>query len=268
MEQRWGLLRRVVRSLGEGGVVVTHIRFSFASLRPSLMHKVDPTRPLGTLGGGSLLSSLQSSLPPSGLKLVTSFLPNPLPTLRPPPLIFCLRPPSTQQQWSPRPSQTIYRRVEGPQLENLEEEDREEGEELPAQFCPMELKGPERLGSCPGRSIPIPWAAAGRKAAPYLVLTTLLIFTGGESSLPPPGLGAFLGSSRRGHKKTPSSHLPAFLLGYVAFRGSCQACGDSVLVVGEDVNSEDSSRGTLYWSDLQDMFLRFLGEGRMEDTIR
>uniref|UniRef100_A0ABK0L8U1 Transferrin receptor 2 n=1 Tax=Rattus norvegicus TaxID=10116 RepID=A0ABK0L8U1_RAT len=142
------------------------------------------------------------------------------------------------QQWSPRPSQTIYRRVEGPQLENLEEEDREEGEELPAQFCPMELKGPERLGSCPGRSIPIPWAAAGRKAAPYLVLTTLLIFTG------------------------------AFLLGYVAFRGSCQACGDSVLVVGEDVNSEDSSRGTLYWSDLQDMFLRFLGEGRMEDTIR
>lgn len=268
MEQRWGLLRRVVRSLGEGGVVVTHIRFSFASLRPSLMHKVDPTRPLGTLGGGSLLSSLQSSLPPSGLKLVTSFLPNPLPTLRPPPLIFCLPPPSTQQQWSPRPSQTIYRRVEGPQLENLEEEDREEGEELPAQFCPMELKGPERLGSCPGRSIPIPWAAAGRKAAPYLVLTTLLIFTGGESSLPPPGLGAFLGSSRRGHKKTPSSHLPAFLLGYVAFRGSCQACGDSVLVVGEDVNSEDSSRGTLYWSDLQDMFLRFLGEGRMEDTIR
>lgn len=45
MEQRWGLLRRVVRSMGEGGVVVTHIRFSFVSLRPSLMHKVDPTRP-------------------------------------------------------------------------------------------------------------------------------------------------------------------------------------------------------------------------------
>lgn len=66
-------------------------------------------------------------------------------------------------------------------------------------------------------------------------------------------------------------HLPAFLLGYVAFRGSCQACGDSVLVVGEDVNSElglDSGLGTLYWSDLQAMFLRFLGEGRLEDTIR
>nr|AAL05977.1 transferrin receptor 2 [Mus musculus] len=142
------------------------------------------------------------------------------------------------QQWSPRPSQTIYRPVEGPQLEHLEEEDREEVAELPAQFCPMELKGPEHLGSCPGRSIPIPWAAAGRKAAPYLVLITLLIFTG------------------------------AFLLGYVAFPGSCQACGDSVLVVDEDVNPEDSGRTTLYWSDLQAMFLRFLGEGRMEDTIR
>lgn len=158
--------------------------------------------------------------------------------------------------------------MEDPHLEHLEEEEREEGEELPVQFCPMELKGPEHLASCPGRSIPIPWAAAGRKAAPYLVLTTLLIFTGGESFLPPPGLGTFLGSGRRGHKRTPSSHPPAFLLGYVAFRGSCQACGDSVLVVGEDVNSEDSRKGTLYLSDLQAMFLRFLGEGHMEDTIR
>lgn len=158
--------------------------------------------------------------------------------------------------------------MEGPQLEYLKEEEREEGEELPVQFCPMELKGPEHLGSCAGRSLPIPWAAAGRKAAPYLVLTTLLIFTGGESFLSPPGLGAFLGSSRRRHKITPSSHLPAFLLGYVAFRGSCQACGDSVLVVGEDVNPEDSRQGTLYLSDLQAMFLRLLGEGHMEDTIR
>lgn len=195
-------------------------------------------------------------------------MPNPLPTLRSRPLISCLPPPSTQQQLSPRPSQTIYRRVEDPRLEHLEEEERKEGEELPVQFCPMELKGPEHLGSCAGRSIPIPWAAAGRKAAPYLVLTTLLIFTGGESFLPPPGLGQFLGSSRRGHKRLPSSHPPAFLLGYVAFRGSCQACGDSVLVVSEDVDSEDSRQGTLYLSDLQAMFLRFLGEGRMEDTIR
>lgn len=228
----------------------------------SLMHKVGPTGP-------PWVPPLQPpELPSSWPESVTPFLPNPQPTLRPPPVISCLPHPSTQQQWSPRPSQTIYRRVEGPQLEHLEEEDREEGAELPAQFCPMELKGPEHLGSCPGRSIPIPWAAAGRKAAPYLVLITLLIFTGGESSLPPPGLGAFLGSSRREHKRTPSSHLPAFLLGYVAFRGSCQACGDSVLVVDEDVNPEDSGRTTLYWSDLQAMFLRFLGEGRMEDTIR
>lgn len=141
------------------------------------MHKVGPTRPPWVPLGPS---SPTSRAPFLLAKSVTPFFPNPRPTLRPPPLISCLPPPSTQQQWSPRPSQTIYRRVEGPQLEHLEEENREEGAELAAQFCPMELKGPERLGSCPGRSIPIPWAAAGRKAAPYLVLTALLIFTGGE----------------------------------------------------------------------------------------
>ncbi|XP_006155757.1 transferrin receptor protein 2 isoform X1 [Tupaia chinensis] len=147
------------------------------------------------------------------------------------------------QQLSPRPSQTIYKRVEGTQQGRLEEEeeDWEEGAEPPAHFCPMELKGPESLGSRPGQQNVIPWAAAGRRAAPYLVLMALLIFTG------------------------------AFLLGYVAFRGSCQACGDSVLVVNEDTNDEpglDSHKGTLYWTDLQAMFLRFLGEGCLEDIIR
>nr|XP_045245499.1 transferrin receptor protein 2 isoform X4 [Macaca fascicularis] len=144
------------------------------------------------------------------------------------------------QQLSPRSSQTVYQRVEGPQKGHLEEEE-EDGEETLAHFCPMELKGPEPLGSRPKQPNLIPWAAAGRRAAPYLVLTALLIFTG------------------------------AFLLGYVAFRGSCQTCGDSVLVVSEDVNYEpdlDFHRGTLYWSDLQAMFLQFLGEGRLEDTIR
>ncbi|XP_008578935.1 PREDICTED: transferrin receptor protein 2 [Galeopterus variegatus] len=147
------------------------------------------------------------------------------------------------QQLSPRPSQTIYKRVESTQQGHLEEEeeDGEEGPEARAHFCPMELTGPEPLGSRPGQQNLVPWAAAGRRAAPYLVLTALLIFTG------------------------------AFLLGYVAFRGSCQACGDSVLVVSEDVNYEsglDSRQGTLYWSDLQAMFLRLLEEGRLEDTIR
>ncbi|XP_023053024.1 transferrin receptor protein 2 [Piliocolobus tephrosceles] len=144
------------------------------------------------------------------------------------------------QQLSPRSSQTVYQRVEGPWKGHLEEEE-EDGDETLAHFCPMELKGPEPLGSRPRQPNLIPWAAAGRRAAPYLVLTALLIFTG------------------------------AFLLGYVAFRGSCQACGDSVLVVSEDVSYEpdlDFHRGTLYWSDLQAMFLQFLGEGRLEDTIR
>uniref|UniRef100_A0A8C7A0C3 Transferrin receptor protein 2 n=1 Tax=Neovison vison TaxID=452646 RepID=A0A8C7A0C3_NEOVI len=146
------------------------------------------------------------------------------------------------QRLSPRPSQTIYKRVEGTRQWRLEEEEEEgeEGAEPAAHFCPMELRGPD-LGSRAGRPNLGLWAATGRKAAPYLVLTALLIFTG------------------------------AFLLGYVAFRGSCQACGDDVLVVSEDVNYEpgpDSHQGTLYWSDLQAMFLRFLGEGRLEDTIR
>ncbi|XP_067561861.1 transferrin receptor protein 2 isoform X2 [Pseudorca crassidens] len=147
------------------------------------------------------------------------------------------------QRLSPGPSQTIYKRVEGTQQGPLEEEeeDREEGTEPPAHFFPMELRGPEPLGSRPARQNPRLWAAAGRRATPYLVLTALLIFTG------------------------------AFLLGYVVFRGSCQACGDDVMVVSEDMNHElspDSHRGTLYWSDLQAMFLRHLGEGRLEDTIR
>ncbi|XP_044903639.1 transferrin receptor protein 2 isoform X3 [Felis catus] len=137
---------------------------------------------------------------------------------------------------------TIYKRVEGTQQWRLEEEeeDGEEGAEPPIHFCPMELRGPD-LGSRAGKQNLGLWAATARRAAPYLVLTTLLIFTG------------------------------AFLLGYVAFRGSCQACGDDVLVVSEDINYEpgpDSHQGTLYWSDLQAMFLRFLGEGHLEDTIR
>ncbi|XP_053069462.1 transferrin receptor protein 2 isoform X5 [Acinonyx jubatus] len=146
------------------------------------------------------------------------------------------------QRLSPRPSQTIYKRVEGTQQWRLEEEeeDGEEGAEPPIHFCPMELRGPD-LGSRAGKQNLGLWAATARRAAPYLVLTTLLIFTG------------------------------AFLLGYVAFRGSCQTCGDDVLVVSEDINYEpgpDSHQGTLYWSDLQAMFLRFLGEGHLEDTIR
>ncbi|XP_054445770.1 transferrin receptor protein 2 isoform X3 [Pteronotus mesoamericanus] len=144
---------------------------------------------------------------------------------------------------SPRPSQTIYKHVEGTQ-QGCPEEEEEDGEEVagpPVHFCPMELRGSEPLGSQAGRQNLGLWAAAGRRGAPYLVLIALLIFTG------------------------------AFLLGYVAFRGSCQACGNDVLVVNEDENYEpgpDSHQSTLYWSDLQAMFLRHLGEGSLESTIR
>ncbi|XP_023397507.2 transferrin receptor protein 2-like [Loxodonta africana] len=175
-------------------------------------------------------------------KAADLFLPDPSPSPRPLPSISC-PPCPPQQELSPRTSQTIYKRVEGTQQGRLEEEeeDGEEGSEPPAHFCPMELRGPEPLGSRPRRQNLGPWAAAGRRAIPYLVLTALLIFTG------------------------------AFLLGYVVFRGSCQACGDAVLVVNEDINYEpgpDSHQGPLYWRDLQAMFLRFLGEGHLEEMIR
>jgi hypothetical protein len=42
-------------------------------------------------------------------------------------------------------------------------------------------------------------------------------------------------------------------------------------VVSEDSNYElglDSHQGTLYWSDLQAMFLKLLGARHLEDTIR
>ena len=104
--------------------------------------------------------------------IIARFLPFPIScTPRPP-----------QQRLSPGPSQTIYKRVEGTQQGRLEEEeeDGEEGAEPPAHFFPMELRGPEPLGSRPARQNPGLWEAAGRRAAPYLVLTALLIFTGGE----------------------------------------------------------------------------------------
>ncbi|XP_049645254.1 transferrin receptor protein 2 [Suncus etruscus] len=132
---------------------------------------------------------------------------------------------------------TIYRPVEEPQpgpLEEEEEDGEEGGPELRNCFRPMELKTSE--SGLQQRGV---WVSAGRRAAPYLVLTALLIFTG------------------------------AFLLGYVAFRGSCQACGDDVLVMSEDISYEpDSRQGPLYWSDLQAMFLRLLGEGCLEEAIR
>lgn len=43
------------------------------------------------------------------------------------------------------------------------------------------------------------------------------------------------------------------------------------MVVSEDLSYEpvlDSQQGTLYWSDLQAMFLQLLREGSLEDTIR
>ncbi|XP_049554638.1 transferrin receptor protein 2 isoform X6 [Orcinus orca] len=226
------------------------IAWGWGNLRPSLQvlsplpnPKAGPSPSLPpTLPPSLLLGALSPALCPWHPEVTDPVIARFLPILQASFPDFMSTTP-LQQRLSPGPSQTIYKRVEGTQQGPLEEEeeDREEGTEPPAHFFPMELRGPEPLGSRPARQNPRLWAAAGRRATPYLVLTALLIFTG------------------------------AFLLGYVVFRGSCQACGDDVMVVSEDMNHElgpDSHQGTLYWSDLQAMFLRHLGEGRLEDTIR
>lgn len=124
----------------------------------------------------------------------------------------------SQKRLSPRPSQTIYKRVEGTQQGRLEEEEEDIEEETkpPAHFCPMELRGPEPHGSRPGQQTLGLWTAAGRRATPYLFLMALLIFTGGESHLAPTvkglGWGRFL-KSRVGHKENLNfaTHQPSFL---------------------------------------------------------
>lgn len=111
--------------------------------------------------------------------------------------------------------------MEGTQQWRLEEEeeDREEGAEPHIQFCPMELRGPD-LGSRAGKQNLGFWAATGRRAAPYLVLTALLIFTGGERHplciSEGPGLGVDFRSQEWGTKGIsifPSPSFPSGLCG-------------------------------------------------------
>lgn len=149
-------------------------------------------------------------------KSLTQLLPDPSLSSTPLSPVSC-PPCPPQKRLSPGPSQTIYKHVEGTQQGRLqeEEEDREEVAEPPARLCPMELRGPEPRGSRPGRQNLGLWAAAGRRATPYLVLMALLIFTGGENHLAPTvnclGWGRFLGS-RGGHKKNLhlATHQPSF----------------------------------------------------------
>nr|XP_023653302.1 transferrin receptor protein 2 isoform X1 [Paramormyrops kingsleyae]XP_023653303.1 transferrin receptor protein 2 isoform X1 [Paramormyrops kingsleyae]XP_023653304.1 transferrin receptor protein 2 isoform X1 [Paramormyrops kingsleyae] len=82
-----------------------------------------------------------------------------------------------------------------------------------------------------------------RKAALYAFLIVLLIFT------------------------------TAFLLGYVAFRGSCNYCSDTdgelVPVDDDTAGSEHSSAGRImYLGELKDMLRKYLGEEKIESTIR
>ncbi|KAM6453218.1 transferrin receptor protein 2 [Liasis olivaceus] len=64
-----------------------------------------------------------------------------------------------------------------------------------------------------------------------------------------------------------------FLLGYVSSqRGSCAACGDFLPMVNEDspYRPAEDPRGPppLYWSDLREMFQKYLNEEKIEGTIR
>ncbi|KAH1187982.1 hypothetical protein KIL84_020628 [Mauremys mutica] len=82
------------------------------------------------------------------------------------------------------------------------------------------------------------------KALTYVVLSALLIFT------------------------------VAFLLGYVALRGSCPSCaglrGDLLAVVSDEGAAEESPGpgAPLYWADLKEMFQKYLREESIESTVR
>ncbi|XP_051956123.1 transferrin receptor protein 2 isoform X1 [Xyrauchen texanus] len=80
-----------------------------------------------------------------------------------------------------------------------------------------------------------------RKAAVYLILISLLIFT------------------------------TAFLLGYVAFRGTCGLCRDEVdlLPLSDEAGADTSPKeGVMYMAELREMLKKYLKEERIESTLR
>ncbi|XP_016405089.1 transferrin receptor protein 2 isoform X1 [Sinocyclocheilus rhinocerous] len=80
-----------------------------------------------------------------------------------------------------------------------------------------------------------------RKAAVYLTLSGLLIFT------------------------------TAFLLGYVAFRGMCRLCGNNgdLIPLSDAAGAQHSAEGgVMYMAELREMLKKYLKEERIEDTLR
>ncbi|XP_053122566.1 transferrin receptor protein 2 isoform X2 [Hemicordylus capensis] len=136
----------------------------------------------------------------------------------------------TSSQKPARRSYTIYH--------NTPERDREpdlqvkmEGAEEPP--ASVAASSREKARGC--------WRQGWWKTVAYLVLVGLLIF------------------------------IVAFLLGYVSSRVSCRTCGDFLTVVSDEspYEEEDDPGGApLYWTDLREMFQRFLNEEKLEGTIR
>uniref|UniRef100_A0A672Q449 Transferrin receptor protein 2-like n=1 Tax=Sinocyclocheilus grahami TaxID=75366 RepID=A0A672Q449_SINGR len=80
-----------------------------------------------------------------------------------------------------------------------------------------------------------------RKAAVYLTLSGLLIFT------------------------------TAFLLGFVAFRGMCRLCGNDgdLIPLSDAAGAQHSAEGgVMYTAELREMLKKYLKEERIEDTLR
>uniref|UniRef100_A0A672KPP1 Transferrin receptor 2 n=1 Tax=Sinocyclocheilus grahami TaxID=75366 RepID=A0A672KPP1_SINGR len=80
-----------------------------------------------------------------------------------------------------------------------------------------------------------------RKAAVYLTLSGLLIFT------------------------------TAFLLGFVAFRGMCRLCGNDgdLIPLSDAAGAQHSAEGgVMYTAELREMLKKYLKEERMESTLR
>ncbi|XP_043860814.1 transferrin receptor protein 2 isoform X2 [Dromiciops gliroides] len=145
------------------------------------------------------------------------------------------------QELSSHHSYTIYKQVgenQGKPLEEYEKQE-EQGEEDPAALImDMELRTINQQGQKqggPGRQNLTP------KLIIHLILINLLVFT------------------------------LAFLLGYIAFRGSCQSCKDYVSEVSDDLGYElnpEATGSTLYWADLREMFHKYLDEEQLKSSIR
>ncbi|KAG9346430.1 hypothetical protein JZ751_006741 [Albula glossodonta] len=152
----------------------------------------------------------------------------------------------TANQHSPSPSHhpcSIYRQqAQRSSLSEVVEEERGESPQVEMKLHPESQEDLNFGLSSDIIALFFQHSGNRRKAVFYLTLISLLIFT------------------------------IAFLLGYVAFRGSCQYCGDTnrgLVPVDDTAGYDYSSHGSvMYLGELKDMLRKYLKEEQIESTVR